>query len=72
MIVRSARWRAQLAAATGVPLECLHYGWPDPHRIVMTTTASSMPGDRPGHVHTLIRQPGGRTAVAREGKKVPS
>jgi hypothetical protein len=68
MIARSTRWHARLAAAGSVPPECLHYDWPDPQRIVMTSSDASARGDRPGHVHTLLRQPGGRTAVVREGK----
>src|SRR5262245_45987969 len=54
--------------------ERLHYDWPDPTRVVLTTTDSNTWADGPSHTYALKREPDGTTdidyTVVREGKNL--
>ena len=63
---------ADVTEGSGGIWERLRYDWPDPNRVVLTTTDSNTWGGASGYVYTFPRQPNGTRAIdvviVREGK----
>src|SRR5262249_19684984 len=63
---------ADVTEGSGGVCERLHYDWPDPYHVKLTTTDSNVWGGASGYVYTLTPQADGTTdvdvVIVREGK----
>jgi hypothetical protein len=65
---------ADVTEGSGGIWERLHYDWSDPHRVILTTTASNVWGGASGHTYTFARKADGTTdidvVVVRNGRNL--
>jgi hypothetical protein len=63
---------ADVTEGSGGVWERLHYDWPKPNNVVLTTTDSNVWGGASGYTYAFTRQPDGMTdvdvVIVREGK----